>query len=94
MKNKCYCSPLLQALATRRRSSRLGRRRGPRAASRRPANAPEDAAGRRAPALLAGSTAYILLDESFANWQSLWLCAVFLALALTLWRLRDAQSSE
>src|SRR5437660_4132653 len=23
MKNKCYCSPLLQALATRRRSSRL-----------------------------------------------------------------------
>src|SRR5216683_2648548 len=55
-------------------------------------------AGRRAPgetvaaALLAGSAGYILFDESFANWQSLWLCAVFLALALTLWRLRDAQS--
>jgi drug/metabolite transporter (DMT)-like permease len=44
--------------------------------------------------LLAGSAAYILFDESLANWQSLWLCAVFLALALTLWRLRDAQSSE
>ncbi|HXN44178.1 MAG TPA: beta-(1-6) glucans synthase, partial [Xanthobacteraceae bacterium] len=55
-------------------------------------------AGRRAPAetmaaaLLAGSAVYILFDESFANWQSLWLCAVFFALALTLWRLRDAQS--
>jgi len=55
-------------------------------------------AGRRAPAetvaaaLLAGSAGYILFDESFANWQSLWLCAVFLALALILWRLRDAQS--
>ena len=47
-----------------------------------------------AAALLAGSVVYILFDESFANWQSLWLCAVFLALALTLWRLRDAQSSE
>src|SRR5207247_7680067 len=43
-------------------------------------------AGRRPPvekmmaALLAGSAVYILFDESFANWQSLWLCAVFLAL--------------
>jgi hypothetical protein len=43
--------------------------------------------------LLAGSSVYIAFDESFANCQSLWLCAVFLALALTLWRLRDAQSS-
>jgi len=55
-------------------------------------------AGRRARAetmaavLLAGSAVYIAFDESFANWQSLWLCAVFLGLALTLWRLRDAQS--
>ena len=47
-----------------------------------------------AAALLAGSVVYILFDESFANWQSLGLCAVFLGLALTLWRLRDAQSSE
>jgi len=56
--------------------------------------------GRRAPAetaaaaLLAAAVLYIAPDESFANWQSLWLCAVFLGLALTLWRLRDAQSSE
>jgi exo-beta-1,3-glucanase (GH17 family) len=46
-----------------------------------------------AAALLAGSAIYIAFDESFANWQALWLCAVFLGLALTLWRLRDAQSS-
>ena len=45
-----------------------------------------------AAALLAGSAVYILFDESFANWQALWLCAVFVALAFTLWRLRDAQS--
>jgi len=57
-------------------------------------------AGRRPPAetwaaaLLAGCALYIAPDESFANWQSLWLCAIFLGLALTLWRLRDAQSSE
>jgi hypothetical protein len=56
--------------------------------------------GRHAPAettaaaLLAASAVYIGFDESLANWQALWLCAVFLALALTLWRLRDAQSSE
>jgi exo-beta-1,3-glucanase (GH17 family) len=43
-------------------------------------------------ALLALSVVYILFDESFANWQSLWLCAVFLALGLILFRLRDAQS--
>jgi exo-beta-1,3-glucanase (GH17 family) len=55
-------------------------------------------AGRRPPAekmtaaLLAGSAVYIVFDESFANWQSLWLCAVFLALGFTLFRLRDAQS--
>ena len=44
-------------------------------------------------ALLAGAAVYIALAESFANWQSLWLCAVFLGLAFTLWRLRDGQSS-
>jgi hypothetical protein len=57
-------------------------------------------AGRRGPAettvaaLLAGCVLYIVPDESFANWQALWLCAVLLGFALTLWRLRDAQSSE
>jgi exo-beta-1,3-glucanase (GH17 family) len=42
--------------------------------------------------LLVGSAIYIAVDESFANWQSLWLCAVFVALALTLLRLRGARS--
>jgi exo-beta-1,3-glucanase (GH17 family) len=35
---------------------------------------------------------YILLNESFANWQSLWLCAALAALAFSLARVRDAQS--
>jgi exo-beta-1,3-glucanase (GH17 family) len=35
---------------------------------------------------------YIALNESFANWQSLWLCAAFVALAFSLCRVRDAQS--
>ncbi len=53
-------------------------------------------AGRRgraesvAAALLAGSALYVAFDEGPANWQSLWLCAVFLALAFTLFRSRDA----
>jgi glucan 1,3-beta-glucosidase len=33
---------------------------------------------------------YVLLTETFANWQSLWLCAALGALALTLLRVRDA----
>jgi len=42
--------------------------------------------------LLALSVPYILLNESFANWQSLWLCAALLALAVSLAQVRDAQS--
>jgi exo-beta-1,3-glucanase (GH17 family) len=37
-------------------------------------------------ALLAGSAVYIAINETFANWQSVWLCAVLLALAVTLAR--------
>jgi glucan 1,3-beta-glucosidase len=36
--------------------------------------------------LLAGSAVYIAINETFANWQSVWLCAVLLALAVTLAR--------
>ena len=43
-----------------------------------------------AAALLAGSALYIVFDERLANWQSLWLCAVFLMLAVTLSRSRNA----
>jgi glucan 1,3-beta-glucosidase len=42
--------------------------------------------------LLALSACYIALNESFANWPSLWLCAAFAALAFSLARVRDAQS--
>jgi hypothetical protein len=45
-------------------------------------------------AALAGSALYVAINEGFANWQSLWLCAVFLAIALTLFRARDAQNSR
>jgi glucan 1,3-beta-glucosidase len=42
---------------------------------------------------LAGSAVYIVLNESFANWQALWFGAVLVVLAVTLDRLRDAQST-
>src|SRR5450631_2560647 len=42
--------------------------------------------------ILALSVPYIALNESFANWQSLWLCAALAALAFSLARVRDAQS--
>jgi glucan 1,3-beta-glucosidase len=42
--------------------------------------------------ILALSAPYIVLDESFANWQSLWLCGALVLLAFTLARVRDAQS--
>ncbi len=44
-----------------------------------------------AAAILALSAAYVLIDEGFANWQSIWLCAVLAALAFTLARVRDVQ---
>lgn len=37
------------------------------------------------------SLIYIAFNESFANWQSLWLCGLFAALAFTLSRARAAQ---
>jgi len=46
------------------------------------------AAETAAAVLLALSVIYIVPNEGFANWQSLWLCASFAALALTLWRVR------
>jgi exo-beta-1,3-glucanase (GH17 family) len=41
-------------------------------------------------AVLAASAVYIVLNEGFSNWQALWLGAVLVALALTLFRLRAA----
>jgi exo-beta-1,3-glucanase (GH17 family) len=44
--------------------------------------------------LLALSAIYIGFNEGRANWQALWTCAVYLVLAITLWRARAAQSPE
>jgi glucan 1,3-beta-glucosidase len=42
--------------------------------------------------VLALSVVYIAFNETFANWQSLWVCAVLAALAFNLAQVRDAQS--
>ena len=34
------------------------------------------------------------LQRRPGNWQSLWTCAIFVVLAITLWRARVAQSPE
>src|SRR5712671_6413740 len=42
-------------------------------------------------AVLAASVLYILPNEAADNWQSLWTCAVYFLLAVTLWRARGVQ---
>jgi glucan 1,3-beta-glucosidase len=44
--------------------------------------------------LLAGSAVFVGLREGSDNWQSMWTCAIYLLLALTLWRARAAQSPK
>jgi hypothetical protein len=41
--------------------------------------------------LLAASALYTVFDEGRDNWQSLWTCAVYFLLAVTLWRARAVQ---
>src|ERR1700694_2853319 len=41
--------------------------------------------------LLAGSALYTVFNEGSDNWQSLWTCAVYFLLAVTLWRARGVQ---
>ena len=43
-----------------------------------------------AAAVLAASAIYIALDETFANWQAIWLCAGLIGLAVNLQQARDA----
>ncbi len=57
----------------------------PRPAGRRPA------AEMAAATTLALSAIYIVVNEGLANWQAIWLGAIFMALAITLWRARDAR---
>lgn len=44
--------------------------------------------------LLAMAAIYVGINEGRDNWQSLWTCAIYVALALTLWRARAVQSPE
>ena len=44
--------------------------------------------------LLALTAVYICINEGFANWQSLWTCAIYLLLGFTLLQARDGKSSE
>jgi exo-beta-1,3-glucanase (GH17 family) len=46
-----------------------------------------------AAALLTASAGYIVINESFANWQAAWFCAALVGLAFILARARDAPSS-
>jgi glucan 1,3-beta-glucosidase len=43
-----------------------------------------------AAAVLAVCAVYIAINETFANWQALWLCAGLIGLAITLTRTRAA----
>jgi exo-beta-1,3-glucanase (GH17 family) len=42
--------------------------------------------------LLAGAVLYTAFNEGPDNWQSLWTCAMYFLLAVTLWRARGVQS--
>ena len=44
--------------------------------------------------LLAASALYTVFNEGSDNWQSLWTCAVYFLLAVTLWQARAAQIPE
>ena len=41
--------------------------------------------------LLAISSVYVIYNEGRDNWQALWTCAMYLTLAVTLWRARAVQ---
>jgi hypothetical protein len=45
-------------------------------------------------AALIASAGYIAINESFANWQSLWFCATVAVLGVILLRARDAPDSK
>jgi glucan 1,3-beta-glucosidase len=43
---------------------------------------------------LAASALFMAFNEGGQNWQSMWTCAIYLLLALTLWRARAVQTPE
>jgi hypothetical protein len=44
--------------------------------------------------LFAAAAIFALLNEGFDNWQSLWTCAAYLLLGMTLWRARRVTVAE
>jgi glucan 1,3-beta-glucosidase len=44
--------------------------------------------------VLALSALYVVFNEGSDNWQSLWTCAVYLLLAITLWQARAVRNPE
>ena len=44
--------------------------------------------------VLAISAVYTGFNEGSSNWQSLWTCAIYLLLALTLWQARGVQTPK
>ena len=62
-------------------------------------NRPQDGVRPIAEAVFAGLLALSRASMSVStrasdNWQSLWTCAIYVLLAITLWRARAAQSPE
>ncbi|MGY3608005.1 MULTISPECIES: glycoside hydrolase family 17 protein [unclassified Bradyrhizobium] len=61
-------------------------------------NRPQEGVRPIAEAVFAGlllvAAGYIFLNEGTDNWQSVWTCAMYVLLALTLWRARVAQSPK
>jgi glucan 1,3-beta-glucosidase len=51
-------------------------------------------AERTAAVVIAAAAVYIVLNESFANWQAVWFCAALLGLAFILAQARAAPNSE
>jgi glucan 1,3-beta-glucosidase len=44
--------------------------------------------------LLATAALFMGFNEGSQNWQAMWTCAIYLLLALTLWRARAVQIPE
>jgi exo-beta-1,3-glucanase (GH17 family) len=61
-------------------------------------NRPAEGSRPIAEAVFAGglflSAIYIVINEGLTNWQSVWTCAVYAGLALTMWRARAVQTQE
>ncbi len=60
--------------------------------TQRPAGGARQVAETGGALILLASAIYIVPNESWHNWQSLWLCAVLVLFAISLVRVRDAQS--